>query len=54
MTSIADAAGVPQHIDDDRAIQRRGIMLFLLTLTYFFSYMDRQILAILLELIKAV
>lgn len=53
MTSIADAAGVRQQIDDDRAIRRRGITLFLLTLTYFFSYMDRQILAILLELIRA-
>ncbi|WP_375402435.1 spinster family MFS transporter [uncultured Sphingomonas sp.] len=38
---------------DARAMRRRGLTLGLLTLTYFFSYMDRQILAILLELIKA-
>ncbi|MGK6319987.1 spinster family MFS transporter [Sphingomonas sp. DT-204] len=31
------------------AIRRRGLTLALLTLTYFFSYMDRQILAILQE-----
>ena len=37
----------------DRATRRRTLTLALLTLTYFFSYMDRQILAILLELIKA-
>jgi MFS family permease len=49
------ASAVP-HINtpaDDRAIRRRGLTLALLTFTYFFSYMDRQILAILLELIKA-
>lgn len=34
-------------------MRRRTLTLGLLTLTYFFSYMDRQILAILLELIKA-
>ena len=34
-------------------MNRRGWTLALLTLIYFFSYMDRQILAILLELIKA-
>ena len=39
--------------DADRAVRRRTLTLVLLTLTYFFSYMDRQILAILLELIKA-
>ena len=38
---------------DDRALRRRGLTLALLTLTYFFSFMDRQILAILLEAIKA-
>ncbi|RJF85914.1 spinster family MFS transporter [Sphingomonas cavernae] len=53
MAGIADAAPTGQQIADERAIRRRGITLFLLTLTYFFSYMDRQILAILLELIKA-
>lgn len=37
----------------EHALKRRGLTLTLLTLTYFFSYMDRQILAILLELIKA-
>ncbi|MDQ2893958.1 MAG: MFS transporter [Pseudomonadota bacterium] len=35
------------------AMRRRTLTLALLTLVYFFSYMDRQILAILLELIKA-
>ncbi|WP_240884324.1 MFS transporter [Sphingomonas sp. SFZ2018-12] len=38
---------------DARSTHRRGLTLALLTLTYFFSYMDRQILAILQELIKA-
>lgn len=52
MESIAEAAPTAQRIEDERAIRRRGITLFLLTVTYFFSYMDRQILAILLELIK--
>ena len=33
--------------------RRRGLTLALLTLAYFFSFMDRQILAILLEPIKA-
>ena len=37
----------------DRALRRRGLTLALLTLVYFFSYMDRYILAILLEPIKA-
>lgn len=41
------------EIGDDRAIRRRNLTLALLTLTYFFSFMDRQILAILLEAIKA-
>ncbi len=36
----------------DRALRRRTLTLFLLTLTYFFSYMDRQILSILLEPIR--
>ena len=34
------------------AMRRRTLTLLLLTLVYFFSYMDRYILAILLELIK--
>ena len=38
---------------EDLALKRRTLTLALLTLTYFFSYMDRQILAILLERIKA-
>ncbi|HEX8382808.1 MAG TPA: MFS transporter [Sphingomonas sp.] len=42
----------PAETDDARAIRRRGLTLALLTTTYFFSYMDRQILAILLEAIK--
>jgi MFS family permease len=37
----------------DHALRRRTLTLFLLTLTYFFSYMDRQILSILLEPIRA-
>lgn len=41
------------EIADALAIRRRTLTLALLTLTYFFSYMDRQILAILLELIKS-
>ena len=36
----------------ERALERRGFTLFLLTLAYFFSYMDRQILAILQEDIR--
>lgn len=38
---------------DEHALRRRGLTLALLTLTYFFSYMDRQILSILLEPIRA-
>ncbi len=41
------------EIADTLALRRRGLTLALLTVTYFFSYMDRQILAILLEDIKA-
>lgn len=43
------------RIADARALasRRRGLTLALLTITYFFSFMDRQILAILLEPIKA-
>jgi hypothetical protein len=36
----------------ERALARRGLTLTLLTTAYFFSYMDRQILAILQELIR--
>jgi MFS family permease len=34
------------------ALKRRGLTLFLLTAAYFFSFMDRYIVAILLELIR--
>ena len=34
------------------ALKRRGLTLFLLTAAYFFSYMDRSIVAILQELIR--
>jgi MFS family permease len=50
MSSIA--SGHPE-VDATLAMRRRTLTLALLTLVYFFSYMDRQILAILLELIKA-
>lgn len=36
----------------EQALRRRGTTLFLLTVAYFFSYMDRQILAILQEDIR--
>jgi len=43
----------PHQADlDAQALRRRGLTLALLTVTYFFSYMDRQILAILQEDIK--
>lgn len=48
----AIASGHPE-VDATLAVRRRTLTLALLTLVYFFSYMDRQILAILLELIKA-
>jgi MFS family permease len=41
-----------QSAEDARALRRRTLTLALLTLTYFFSYMDRQILAILQEAIR--
>ncbi|MGJ3626092.1 hypothetical protein AB5I41_02365 [Sphingomonas sp. MMS24-JH45] len=41
------------EIADTLALRRRGLTLALLTLTYFFRFIDRQILAILLEPIKA-
>lgn len=37
---------------DALSLRRRGLTLALLTATYFFSYMDRQILSILMEPIK--
>ncbi|THG40470.1 MULTISPECIES: spinster family MFS transporter [Sphingomonas] len=49
-----DASTTWVHDDRDRkALSRRGWTLALLTTAYFFSFMDRQILAILLEAIKA-
>ena len=42
----------PHAIADALAVKRRGWTLGLLTTAYFFSYMDRQILAILQELIR--
>lgn len=49
------ASAVQDSIEsaDQRALRRRGLTLFLLTAVYFFSFMDRYILTILLELIKA-
>lgn len=43
----------PIETADQRALRRRSLTLLLLTLVYFFSFMDRYILSILLELIKA-
>ncbi|MFL0357486.1 spinster family MFS transporter [Erythrobacter sp. GH1-10] len=48
----APVAGSPTGHQDVSA-RARNVTLALLTVTYFFSYMDRQILAILLEDIKA-
>ena len=48
-----DTARTAPEIADTLALRRRSLTLALLTATYFFSYMDRQILAILLERIKA-
>ncbi|MFL0413896.1 MFS transporter [uncultured Sphingomonas sp.] len=42
-----------QESRDARALRRRGWTLGLLTTAYFFSFMDRQILSILMEAIKA-
>ncbi|WP_445192531.1 spinster family MFS transporter [Sphingomonas sp. Tas61C01] len=48
MTGIASHPEIAATL----ALKRRGITLTLLTTAYFFSYMDRQILAILQELIR--
>lgn len=48
----ADAPGLAQSAADARALRRRGMTLALLTIVYFFSFMDRYILTILLEDIK--
>lgn len=53
MAQIADAVLPRAESADERALRRRTLTLGLLTCTYFFSYMDRSILAILLEGIKA-
>lgn len=49
---MAETIGSRPEIADTLVLKRRGLTLALLTLTYFFSFMDRQILAILLEPIK--
>ena len=46
-------APTPAGVAEEVSPRARQVTLFLLTATYFFSYMDRQILAILLEDIKA-
>lgn len=46
------APTIAQPIADTLALKRRPLTLALLTAAYFFSYMDRQILAILQELIR--
>lgn len=51
--SSTPAIGQSEAALDAIAMKRRGVTLFLLTAAYFFSYMDRQILAILQELIRA-
>lgn len=43
---------VPAETVRERAMRRRGLTLALLTMVYFFSFMDRYIFAILLEPIK--
>ena len=48
--AVAGAFGAPIV---ERAMRRRALTLTLLTFAYFFSYMDRQILAILQEDIRA-
>lgn len=53
MTTVADQARrAEQAFEDALAIRRRRTTLWLLTFAYFFSYMDRQILAILQERIR--
>lgn len=50
---MAASSAVPIETADQRALRMRGWTLALLTLVYFFSFMDRYILSILLEQIKA-
>ncbi|MES2753427.1 MAG: MFS transporter [Pseudomonadota bacterium] len=49
---MASAPPLTGPLADQLAMKRRPITLILLTTAYFFSYMDRQILAILQELIR--
>ncbi|WP_294091077.1 MFS transporter [Sphingomonas sp.] len=51
--ATAPTMSIGQNEADARALKRRGWTLALLTLVYFFSFMDRYILSILLEQIKA-
>lgn len=53
MPSAADVILPEEDAERARAMKGRTLTLGLLTAVYFFSYMDRQILAILLEDIKA-
>lgn len=52
MPEIGEAVIPREESDDERALRRRTLTLTLLTATYFFSYMDRSILWVLLEDIK--
>lgn len=53
MPDVADAVLPRAESEDERAMRLRTLTLILLTAAYFFSYMDRYILSILLEDIKA-
>ena len=50
---MSQSAGLSAPAAGTVSNRARNVTLGLLTITYFFSYMDRQILAILLEDIKA-
>ena len=52
MLTTASGIDLSKVPTDERAMRRRGVTLALLTAAYFCSYMDRQILAILQELIR--
>ncbi|NNC71336.1 MAG: MFS transporter [Sphingomonadaceae bacterium] len=53
LPDIGEALIPRAETEGERALRRRTLTLTLLTVTYFFSYMDRYILSILLEDIKA-
>ncbi len=53
LAGIADAVVPKPETESERALRLRTVTLVLLTVTYFFSYMDRYILSVLLEDIKA-